>query len=71
MENSNIVDRIVSLCGDRDALAAARFGVSKQAIAYWRRKGYVPAGERCYQVSEALHIPLHQLNPKFYREGSQ
>lgn len=44
----------------------ARFGITKQAVRVWVQRGVVPA-ERCHKVSDALGVPLWDLNPTIYR----
>lgn len=68
MNKNTVVDRVIKHYGGQHADVARAHGITKQAVALWRRRGVVPAGERAYKVAEDTGIPLWELNPRAYRK---
>ena len=66
-ENLTGFDLALSAVGGNASRLARLAGVSPQAVAQWKRTGYIPL-VRVFHLSKVLGIPKSKLNPLFARE---
>lgn len=63
----SIVDRVVAACGTQQDLAH-KLGISRSAIALWKRSGRIPV-ERCLTIERVTGISRFELRPDIYGEA--